>query len=208
MKPGGDVSDSLSRSQLTFLSRSKLYPKTPPLIVCFFTIAFLFALPSRGWSAPQALERDIKAAYLYNFLFFVKWPQPLEERGRDISICLLGPDPFENAFRQVEGRHLPGGGILTVLRLAETEMVTTSGCSLLFLSRELDERVVREVLARLKGLPVLTVSDRPGFLANGGMIELVTVEERVRWRIHLGHVKSSGLGLSSQLLRNALDVEE
>ena len=45
-----------------------------------------------------------------------------------------------------------------------------------------------------------------GFLELGGAVNLVTVDEKIRWEIHQGHAEDAGLGLSSQLFRTAVRV--
>ena len=55
---------------------------------------------------------------------------------------------------------------------------------------------------------VLTVGDPEGFLATGGMVELVAVNDAIRFDVHLGALKAAGLTLSSQALRLARRVGE
>jgi hypothetical protein len=50
---------------------------------------------------------------------------------------------------------------------------------------------------------VLTVADRPGFLEEGGVIELKLSGGRVRFDINLAAAREAGLRLSSQLLQLA-----
>lgn len=154
----------------------------------------------------RALERDVKAAYLYNFLFFVRWPGQ-GEMG-ELSICVLGPDPFGPSFLALDGRRLPNGKTLRIREIPPPDGSAMTRCNILFLPKGLDREEVDRALKRVRGRPVLTVSDRPGFLREGGVLSLVTVKGRVRWRIHLSRARRSGLELSSQLLRNAIQVEE
>ena len=52
----------------------------------------------------------------------------------------------------------------------------------------------------------LTVSDQPGFLAHGGMIELKIVDGRIRFDVNLAAARAANLMLSSQLLQLADQV--
>ncbi len=64
------------------------------------------------------------------------------------------------------------------------------------------------LLRLLKGKPVLTVADAPGF-ANRGVIVNLAVQDnsRTRLEINLPALKQSGLIISPQVLRGATLVE-
>ena len=53
------------------------------------------------------------------------------------------------------------------------------------------------------GRPMLTISDQPGFVDRGGMIEMKLVAGRTRFDINLAAARAAGLNLSSQLLQLA-----
>jgi hypothetical protein len=55
---------------------------------------------------------------------------------------------------------------------------------------------------------VLTVSDRSGFLRDGGMIGFVIENRRVRFDINQAAAVRAGLSLSSKLLSVARSVEK
>jgi hypothetical protein len=58
-------------------------------------------------------EYQIKAAFLYNFIQFVDWP---EEKSADsnepITIGIIGKDPFENAFEPIKDKKLKGRSVI------------------------------------------------------------------------------------------------
>jgi hypothetical protein len=79
-----------------------------------------------------------------------------------------------------------------------------SGCDLLFLAGREDSA---GMLHAADGKAILTVSDMPDFLDRGGMIQFVTVDDRVRFSVNLSSVSHGGLSLSSELLKVALHVD-
>ncbi len=174
------------------------------LIALFFGLCRPFS--GQALAGLMALERDVKAAYLYNFLFFVRWPKAQDDEYW--GICVIGSDPFGPSFHALDGRRLPNGKRLRIRHLRSLPNSNHSGCRVVFFSRDLSRKSVVKAIALLKGKAVLTVSDRPGFLDEGGMIALVTVKDRVRWVINKKSAEQAGLKFSSQLLRNALFVEE
>lgn len=151
-------------------------------------------------------EYDIKAAYLYNFLRFVSWPAGAQTSDT-VIIGILGNDPFKKVFVPVVGRPLRGGKQKLVIRKLGKygASVSLRGCSLLFVSQS-ERAKWPHILAALRGKPVLTVSDQPGFLEAGGMINLQLFKGGVRWEINPAALKAAGLKPNVQLLRNAIRV--
>jgi hypothetical protein len=58
----------------------------------------------------------------------------------------------------------------------------------------------------LEGSPVLTVRDLPSFVSNGGMIQFILQDNKVRFEVNLTAAEKAGLTLSSQLLKLATAV--
>jgi hypothetical protein len=53
---------------------------------------------------------------------------------------------------------------------------------------------------------VLTVSDIPDFVQQGGMIQFVLRDGRVRFEVNLAPTRNNGLLMSSELLKVAVEV--
>jgi hypothetical protein len=83
-------------------------------------------------------------------------------------------------------------------------MSDVDGCRIVFVSS--NEAMAGAALAAAERTPILTVSDIPGFLKQGGMIEFVLDANRVRFEINLAAARAAGLNLSSELLRVATAV--
>ena len=151
-------------------------------------------------------EYEVKAAYLYNFGNFVKWPgdsRPAKNQG--FLICVLGQDPFGATLdKMVSGESIDG-------KSAEVKRVNSprdaDTCNIVFVGSSERGRLA-EVLPELDRSATLTVSDIPGFTNRGGMIEFVLQADRVRFRINLPAAQHAGLNLSSELLKVASDVKE
>jgi len=72
-------------------------------------------------------------------------------------------------------------------------------CHVLFISQP-DTETLKQALERVRGLPVLTVSESSDFLRLGGMINFVVEQDRVRFEINLEAAEQHHLKLSSKLL--------
>jgi hypothetical protein len=86
----------------------------------------------------------------------------------------------------------------------EVTAATIGGCQLLYLPNDLSTR--KAVLESVGATPILTVSDAPKFLDEGGIVQLMLVENRVRFEIDATAAQRAGLRLSAQLLRLAVQV--
>lgn len=179
--------------------------------VCACMIVSSPALPARAGSsgpdADSAFSREyvIKAAILYNFAKFVRWPNTTsQDAGAALNLCVLGEDPFGEALVTIEGKRV-GGRWLKVKRIATLPAI--SGCHMLFVAASEKPRL-QQILAAVDGRPILTVADWPGFAKSGGIINLKTVHGRAQIEINRTAVKRTNLRLSAKLLRLATIVAE
>jgi hypothetical protein len=92
--------------------------------------------------------------------------------------------------RLLEGRRMQGRS-LRVRHLNDLPEVL-AGCHVAF-GNEVDPRL-------FKGHSVLTVGDREGFAANGGVIGFVPVDETVRFEINVDAARANRLQISSRML--------
>ena len=153
----------------------------------------------------EAIEYPIRAAYLYQFARFVEWPDETAGRERDLVIGVLGDTALGDALdRVVAGKKVRGHG-LAVRRL---ESAPGDGvCDIVFIGGGDDARVAA-ALEKLRGVPVLTVGDRDGFVQRGGMIGFVVEDGRVRFDVNLHAARQAGLRVSAQLLGVARSVDD
>src|SRR5262249_29493664 len=124
-----------------------------PLLVLVAAGALVSEEPSRP------TEYEVKAAFLYNFAKFVKWPDDASP-GPTFVIAVLGDDPFGDVL----DRTLAGKAVLDrkveVRRLHPADPV--AGVQILFVSSSERPRV-GEILKSLHGAAVLTVGEMDGF---------------------------------------------
>ena len=58
---------------------------------------------------------------------------------------------------------------------------------------------IRSILAQIKDRPILSVSDTPEFVKQGGIIGLVKQDDRLKFEINLTAATHAGLRVSAQL---------
>jgi hypothetical protein len=149
-------------------------------------------------------EYQVKAAYLYNFGRFVKWPAGLAAgKGDSFPVCVLGRDPFGPILDATLAGEALEGKPVVIRRIAKPQDATD--CRILFVSLT-EENHLKEILAAIDQAGVLTVSDIPGFSRRGGIIQFLAEGDRVRFEINLASAESAKLVMSSELLKVAAAV--
>ncbi|MCH6587225.1 MAG: YfiR family protein, partial [Proteobacteria bacterium] len=152
-------------------------------------------------AAETSREYLIKAAFLYNFAKFTEWPAgSFPDSAAPLDVCVFGEDPFGGALESIAGKTIRGRRV-AVHRVASIE--AAAACHLLFISDSEATRLAG-ILDSLRGRPVLTIAEMPGFSRSGGIINLTTnPDDRIRFEINVGIARRVGLRLSSKLLNLA-----
>ena len=152
-------------------------------------------------AAETSREYLIKAAFLYNFAKFTEWPAgSFPDSAAPLDVCVFGEDPFGGALESIAGKTIRGRRV-AVHRVASIE--AGAACHLLFISASEATRLAG-ILDSLRGRPVLTIAEMPGFARSGGIINLKTnADDRIRFEINNGIARRVGLRLSSKLLNLA-----
>lgn len=184
-------------------------PLTSPVAVNLdaeFAAGPWFEFPNLQSSSATTLEYQVKAVFLFNFTQFVEWPTYVfPEAQTPLIIGVLGEDPFGPYLDQTLRGEASKTHPLIAQRYRSIEEIQT--CHILFISRSQRYRL-QQVLASLKDKSILTVSDVPGFARQGGIIQFITQENKIRLRINVEAAKASGLRISSKMLRLAEIVGE
>ena len=199
------------------------------LILALSLTTFLNA--AEGDSAPSK-EYQVKAAFIYNFIKFVDWPEPADsesdEKAKDstrpITIGIIGENPFGSAFeavtkKKIHGRQVVikyfGGFAKNSVRYKEAgrtkykykDADALKACHVLFVSPS-ESEYCKEIIDVVKDNCVLTVGETKDFLQYGGIVEFVIEEKKVKFEINLIAAENAKLDIRSMLLRLAKKVIE
>ena len=158
-------------------------------------------LASQNARAERPSRDEVEAAYLYNFGKFVRWPAA--SAPGPLVICVVAQDSLTQVLESLVGGEQSDRRQLAVK--GGNEPGAVAGCSILFMGATEAKRA-DTFLAAAAGRPILTVSDAPEFLARGGTIQFVQVEDHVRFSVNLNAANRCGLSLSSELLKVAVSV--
>ena len=141
------------------------------------------------------LEYRVKAAYLFNFTKFIEWPASALRADAPLTICVAGANPFGPVLAEtVKGETVRGRPLATrVVR-------DSAGCHVLFVP---DGVAAASLLRNARSRPLLTVGESQGFIRQGGVINFVLEQGKVRFEIDQAAAERAGLRISSRLLRLA-----
>jgi hypothetical protein len=181
------------------------------LIATWSVVAYLL-LVLAAWSAPSPdvadappqPEHGIKAAFLYKFLGYVEWPAAaLNNATAPIVIGVLGADDVADELRTIVARRRIAQHPIEVRRVAEADAL--DGVNVLFIGRD-GTAALRRLAPAAQERSVLLVSDSDRGLEEGSVINLVVVDNRVRFEVSLEAAERSQLKLSSRMLAVAMWV--
>jgi uncharacterized protein DUF4154 len=166
---------------------------------CLLLCGGATAAPWAQNAPPANFEHDIKASFVYTVAKFVDWPPgAFVDSGAPFVFAVLGDDSFEESLvRAVAGKTVGGHPAEVVGMKNATDLVA---CHVLFVGRSEALRE-DEVIGRLHGASVLTVSDVERFAQNGGVLRLALDENMVRFEINVDAAERAHLKVSSKILK-------
>jgi hypothetical protein len=173
-------------------------------LVVAMSVAFLAGSPGELLAQSDdgsdiSREYAIKAAYLYQFARYVEWPaDAFVNEQSPLVIGVLGTDPFGAILEEIAIKKRVEGHPIVIRRFASGSDYTT--CHILFISSSVTPEERAAAIRKVQGTPVLLVGDEPGFAAEGGTINFVMEENKIRFEINTEVAKREQLKISSKLL--------
>ena len=151
-----------------------------------------------------ASDAVAKANFTVTLTRFVQWPAATPGLAiAPLRLCVLHRSPaLGAAFASHAGETIAG----RVLLVHSNPGPMPGDCHVVFVDASAD-RQTAEALAR-SAAPALVIGALDGFLERGGMVELVNVNDALRFDVSLPALRTANLGLSSQVLKLARQVRE
>ena len=154
--------------------------------------------------AAPALERRVKAAFLYKFLGYADFPAgSFADVTTAVSIGVVGADDMAAELTRIAAGRLVDGRMIKVRALREQDLAQP--LHVLFVAGEDNARAARLLRA---ANAQLTVTECDGGLRSGSVINFTIVDERVRFDVSLDAAEKNNVKLSSRLLTVANRVQK
>ena len=162
-------------------------------------------------SATDTRLLQVEGAFLVNFLRYTDWPPPrLGGTSDPYVVTVVGsPDAADAvaavaaAAGDIRGRRVQvrrASMATPADRAAAADVLRTS--HLVFVQASAQANV-DTVLDTVRDLPILTVSDTPGFAASGGMLGLVQSRAHLAFEANPAAIRNAGLMVSAKVLKLA-----
>jgi len=178
--------------------------------------ALLLLCACHAASAQARLSaHDVEAAYLMNFLRYTQWPaESFANAQAPYVIVVIGSGDVAASVRavaqaagKINGRAIEVHALHSARashadRNADPVAAELNGAHLVYFD-DSAAATARQDLPLLAGKPVLTVSDVPGFVAAGGMIELVSAAEHIVFAANPTAISAARLVVSAKVLKLA-----
>ncbi len=144
-------------------------------------------------------EKDVEAAFIYNFTKFIKW------REHKDSVVLVigywGTGTLLDALKMLHGKKTQGK-IIHIKQISHYNKIDQVDVLIIENLKHIDEKIIKE-LARKN---ILTIAEGPDAVEKGAIIGLYKKYNRIRFAINLKKAKASKLIISSRLLKLAQPV--
>lgn len=147
-------------------------------------------------------EYSLKAAYLYHFIQFTDWPDLFMASRHNIEICIAPDSPLRPILSGMNGKIAHDKPIL----VRTYELGKYEQCQVVVFSAR-DKAILERGSSNLMLTNILTVSESPAITADGAIITFIVEDTRVLFSINRTLAQSSGLTISSKLLRLARSVK-
>ena len=148
-------------------------------------------------------EQAVKAIFLYRFAGYVAWPASTTSVPQ-FTIAVLGAEDVAEELSRFLPEHPIQGRPARVTAIHELSQL--GNAQMLYIGPGVPGRV-SALIDTLKNRPILIVTDQPGALEEGSMVNFVTVQQHVRFEISTAAAKRSGLQIGSGLLAVAERVK-
>lgn len=192
-------------------------PRAPYVL----SMAVLLAAAPAAWAAgsqDQAKQGyKLKAVVIYNIIKFVegfRFDDPNQDQTR-LIIGIAGEDQFKDSFNPLLDKPVLDNRYISIRALPlrpgpkddptaidQNDINALRQCNVLFISGSERQRF-RSIISAVRNLSILTITDMPGFLEQGVVINLGIENNKIYFEINLAAASRANLTLRSQLLRLA-----
>lgn len=146
----------------------------------------------------QNTLNQVKAAFLYNFARFTEWPaEAFPSASAPMTIGVTGDEWLRAAIDDVIRGKSAGGRPLQTRQIKNA--ADGAAVQILYVGGASAGRAA-DFIKAVERLPVLTVGDVARFCDEGGMINFLIFDNKVRFEIRFDATEQSRLKVSSRVL--------
>lgn len=163
------------------------------------TLALMVLIAAQDTQAATDREALIKTALIVKMAVLVTWPDAkLPGPGKPLTLCVAGNTSLP--LSRVNGQRVQGKWRIEVREIAKASVVKK--CHMLYIG-DSEPALLNRLLDDAKNASVLTFADMNGFVKIGGMVGIVTVDEKVGFELNIDALKQADLKVDVGLYKLA-----
>lgn len=149
--------------------------------------------------AQQYTEYEVKAAYIYNFINFIQWPNSaFSSTEAKFVIGIYGYDPFKGILDEVFRNKLLQNREWEIKYFSSVKDI--SDCHILLIS-DISQTELITVLEKIKNKPILSIGNQiDNFCDLGGIVNFSKQNEQHRFEINNNQAVNNNLKINPKLL--------
>ena len=157
------------------------------------------------FSFAQSREYLLKAGFIEKFTHFVEWPEINNNSSSEtFNIAVIGVNKFEHALEEIFSKVKVKNKSAKIAYISSVDEI--KDCRILFISGKMDN-ILDEILNVTTGKPILTISENEGYGEKGALINMLLINDYIRYEINRTTLEKSGLKMSSLLLESAIIIK-
>lgn len=182
----------------------------PRAAVLFVSVCLgsLFCFSGFVWAKTiksAQIEHKIKAAFIYKFASYVEWPATaFTDVASPLMIGVVDADEISAELSDISRGNRINDRVVKIKSLTSDDSL--DDVHILFIGKNAHDHLPL-ALANLQSHPILTITETPGALSLGSMINFVPVDEYIRFEISVENAEMCDIKVSARLLGVAQKVE-
>ena len=167
-------------------------------------IILLFLLVSPLFCMAQNKNIVLKASFIRKFAEFTNWPKEIDTTDTFV-ICVIGKTSLTKVFKKVYKNFNIKGKNVEIINVTSIDQIKSP--QILYIS-ESKKHQLPEILSKIKGKPILTISSSTGFAKKGVHINFyITKNGTLHFEINHQKTKESNLRINLMLLEIAKIID-
>lgn len=170
-------------------------------VLLFFFISGINAFSIYGSTQPKAEEYKVKAVFVYNFTQFVEWNNPVDTNNFIIGV--LGKSDIIKPLQEISKNKLVGNKKIKVVVFDRPGDI--SMCHILFIPGATSMSDIKLSIEEREN--ILIIAEAKNIKTGDADMNLIVVEDKIKFEINQKALEKKGLKFSSQLLKMAIIVQ-
>lgn len=145
-----------------------------------------------------ANEKQVKAAFIYNFTHFIDWPATsFASESAPFVIGIVGNDPIAEYLSDLVKDEKCGYRNISVQKFATYNDI--GNCNILYIPGN-EASKLKSIIPELNRRGILTVVDDASYSKWGGIVCFFKQQNKLRLQINISQAKAAELTISSKLM--------